>query len=360
MSDSACDSRAHGRNRAKQEQKLDVLPFPFRNAGIVQSTDPAEMLRLKLIGKGHSANQSSVLRPSSDFAIVTVGSINLVATRTTPCVSVAEDPRHITLALLYAGDRYRYQKEGSIQTIGPGDIHLCQRTGGIASIGYFSGIICEIDKSRLERTMKAMGVEAFRWNQPMSYVLQNNQRHQDPNPPQQRWSLFSSIDDLLGECSDLATGLGLDDQIYRLLALSLVQEERAPETAQRQWSNQKTGWSNPLDELVDYIRSKAHLHLTLTDLEEQSHYSGRHLQNLFHEKFGCTPMQFVRRQRLSAAMERLQTANDDDTVTTIARDCGYAYTSNFTTDFRQEFGVTPSVVLRSSRGRSWQRPMPIR
>jgi AraC-like DNA-binding protein len=51
----------------------------------------------------------------------------------------------------------------------------------------------------------------------------------------------------------------------------------------------------------------------------------------------------------------LQTAKDDDTVTTIARDCGYAYTSNFTTDFRQQFGVTPSVVIRSSRGRSWQR-----
>jgi AraC-like DNA-binding protein len=109
-------------------------------------------------------------------------------------------------------------------------------------------------------------------------------------------------------------------------------------------------WTHSLDDLVDYIRQNAHLNLTLTDLEEQSHYSGRHLQDLFREKFDCTPMQFVRRQRLSAAMERLQTADENETVTNVARDFGYAYSSNFTTDFHREFGVTPSIVLRSTRG----------
>jgi hypothetical protein len=33
-------------------------------------------------------------------------------------------------------------------------------------------------------------------------------------------------------------------------------------------------------------------------------------------------MQFVRRQRLNAAMEKLQTADPNQTVTTIARDMG--------------------------------------
>jgi AraC-like DNA-binding protein len=48
-------------------------------------------------------------------------------------------------------------------------------------------------------------------------------------------------------------------------------------------------------------------------------------------------------------MERLQVADHDDTVTKIARECGYRFMSNFTTDFQREFGVTPSVVLRTSR-----------
>jgi len=108
--------------------------------------------------------------------------------------------------------------------------------------------------------------------------------------------------------------------------------------------------SKTLDNLVDYIGINSHQNLTLTDMEEQSHYSARQLQNLFREKFDCTPMQFVRRQRLSTAMEKLQTADWNDKVTSIGRDCGYRFTSNFSSDFHREFGVAPSVVLRASRG----------
>jgi AraC-like DNA-binding protein len=164
------------------------------------------------------------------------------------------------------------------------------------------------------------------------------------------WSLFSFVDKLLGESSYLATGLGLDEQIYRHLALSLFQEEQAVEKLDKYWQVTRVQWANPLDDLVDYIRANSHLNLSLTDLEEHSHYSGRHLQNLFQEKFACTPVQFVRRNRLSVAMARLQTADDQDAVTNIARDFGYAYTSNISADFHREFGVTPSAVLRSSRG----------
>ncbi len=48
-------------------------------------------------------------------------------------------------------------------------------------------------------------------------------------------------------------------------------------------------------------------------------------------------------------MEKLQAAGPGDTVTTIARDVGYGYTSDFTCDFQREFRVCPSVVLKASR-----------
>lgn len=336
--------------QTNKAQRLDSLPFPLKNAGRLRSADPTEMLNLDLIGKGHRQNKSSVLRPNSDFALARLGDIKMVATRTTPCVSVAKDERYITMAMLYAGDRYGYQNEKSIQYIEPGSIHLCQRTGGTANIGYFSGIICEIDRLRLERTMRAMGTEDFQWNQQKSYVPKESRQHDGCDTKRHLWSLISFVDELFGESTYLATGLGLDEQVYRLLSLSLLQEERVLDNAQKHWQAPARQWTTILDDLVDYIRSNAHLNLTLTDLEEQTHYSGRHLQNLFKEKFDCTPMQFVRKQRLSAAMERLQMAKDGDTVTYISRECGYAYTSNFTTDFHREFGVTPSVVLRASRG----------
>lgn len=126
------------------------------------------------------------------------------------------------------------------------------------------------------------------------------------------------------------------------------------EKTQRRWKYASTQWTSSLDELVDFIRANAHSNLTLTDLEEQSHYSARHLQKLFREKFSCTPMQFVRRQRLTAAMERLQVSSWDDSVTSIARDCGYRFTSTFSHDFQREFRVAPSIVLRASRERGNQ------
>ena len=338
-------------SQQRKRTRLDTLPFPLNNAGSLVSADPTDMLNLDLIGKGHSANQSSVIRPSADFALARIGEIEMVATRTTPCLSVAEDERHITLAMLHAGDRYRYEKERSVQHIEPGSIHLCQRTGGAAHIGYFSGIICEIDRLRLERTMSTMGAEEFKWNPQGSYVLRERHPQKGCNTQLHLWSLISFVDELLGESTYLATGLGLDEQIYRLLALSLFQEEGVLEHAKKHWEASKKEWANPLDDLVDYIRSNSHLNLTLTDLEEQSRYSARHLQNLFREKLDCSPMQFVRRQRLNAAMEKLQTADLDQTVTTIARDMGYRYTSNFTCDFKREFGVSPSVVLRASRNK---------
>jgi len=333
-----------------KEVAADSLPFPLKNAGRLKSTDPEDLLSLDLIGTGSGRNKSGVMRPSADFAIGNIGEISMVATRMTPCTSVVEDEQKITLAMLYAGDTYRYLKDGSIQRIAQGDVHLCQRTGGTAHIGLFSGIICEIDRLRLERTMKAMGVEEFKWNPQSSYVISSRRAGAGCNAQRHLWSLMSFVDELLGESSYLAGGLGLDDQLYRLLALALFQEEGIFERIQKYWEVSSRQWKNPLDELVDYIRSNAHRNLALLDLEEQSHYSARHLQNLFKEKFDCSPMQFVRKHRLSAAMEKLQTAGHQDTITNIARDCGYAYTSSFSTDFHREFGVTPSVVLRASRG----------
>lgn len=179
-------------------------------------------------------------------------------------------------------------------------------------------------------------------------------QHSDSEASKHRQQLifefFAYLDSLLTECEYIGRMLGLDEQIYRLMALALDAKAGQSETTNRRWSSGSTKWKGPLDELIDYIGINSHQHLTLTDLEEQSHYSARHLQNLFREKFDCTPMQFVRRQRLKSAMEKLQTADYDTTVTSIGRDCGYRFTSSFTTDFHRQFGVTPSTVLRASRG----------
>jgi AraC-like DNA-binding protein len=106
--------------------------------------------------------------------------------------------------------------------------------------------------------------------------------------------------------------------------------------------------SSALDNLVDWIRESGQINITLTDLQNQSHYSSRQLQSMFRNTFDCTPMEFVRKQRLSKALERLEHPKEGDSVTKIARDFGYRHVSNFSTDFQKEFGFPPSRVLRSA------------
>jgi len=131
-----------------------------------------------------------------------------------------------------------------------------------------------------------------------------------------------------------------------MLALALLDEGKAQECHLGRIS---FNWNWKLDELVDYIKANSHLPLSITDLEQISHYSARHLQYIFKEKMNCSPMQFVRNQRLSNAMARLQRGEPSDSVTGIARECGYTNSQQFSKAFQKRFGITPSAVLRHAR-----------
>jgi AraC-like DNA-binding protein len=226
-------------------------------------------------------------------------------------------------------------------------MHLSPRTGGIADVGCFSGFIVEIDHRRLNRVIRVLGKgEDIDLTRP--FLLKGGNNTKDNSGNGALWSCISLIDQVAAECSHMTEALSLDDQIYRLLALGLFKTQQRLEIVQKRWKARQNHWTEQVDTLVDYIRANSHLPLTLTDLEAESNYSARNLQKLFRDKFDCTPMQFVRRQRLCTAMERLENAGDGDTVTKIARECGYRFTSSFSTDFQKEFGVAPSAVLRGS------------
>ena len=225
---------------------------------------------------------------------------------------------------------------------------LNPRTGGRISTGYLASVNFPISHARLDRTLSAMQTGAFRPELDRSHLLPAAGASRGASPSGLLFSFLAFVDQLLAEGPELDAALGLDEQLHRLVAYSMLRLSGSYDAVQKHWASRRRRWTASLDELVDYIRSHAHLPLTLTDLEVQSRYSARHLQTLFREKFDCTPMQFVRRQRLELAMQRLQAGAPGESVTRIARACGYRYTSNFSCDFQREFGVTASSVLRGS------------
>ena len=329
------------------DQRLHGLPMPIGGLAIQQEVNVQELadhcpVVLEATPSLSGGQQSN---GKAQFSLIPVGQIALHVGRTSPIDLLLGQSDAFHAQVCYAGT--------AIVRSGQQRIDLASRqaivlpNGGCQlEVGHYAGIATLLDGRRLQRTLQVIAGSNRSVVQLEPRLLAN--RDGRDASASILISLFSHIGEVIQENPYLADGLGLDDQLYRTFALALLDQDAAFKRLAAPWDGTRL-WSSTLDDLVDYIRSHLHETITLTDLEARSHYSGRHLQSLFRDKFACTPMQFIRKQRLNAAMERMREGRVSDTVTRIARDCGYRYVSNFTTDFQKAFGVNPSVVLRTSR-----------
>ena len=136
----------------------------------------------------------------------------------------------------------------------------------------------------------------------------------------------------------------LEQQLYRLIAALVfptLRDSQPPSATE-----ETTSMDNRLDRVLDYITLHLHQPLPLSVLEENSNYCRRSLHYAFQERFHCSPMQWIRQQRMALALQRLQQPNPGDTVCTVANACGYRSLGRFSIDFQRAYGFKPSAVLR--------------
>ena len=107
------------------------------------------------------------------------------------------------------------------------------------------------------------------------------------------YRLMAFIHGLLLRQGGVPDLLRLDDllvrQIVEVLAPALLTNLSAPDPPASDCA---------IDELVDWIHAHCHEAISLSQLEQRSYYSRRSLQYAFKARFGCGPMQYLRRQRL--------------------------------------------------------------
>jgi len=152
----------------------------------------------------------------------------------------------------------------------------------------------------------------------------------------------------VGSSQSVVDRLQLDDLIYRLLAAMIFPELREETSFERLTQRIEAG-RDSFDELLDFIKANLGEPLNLTQLELHSHYSRRALQYTFRERMGCTPLQWIRNQRLDAARLKLQNPAPGQSVASISTACGYRTQSLFSVDFQQRFHIRPSQLLREGR-----------
>lgn len=148
------------------------------------------------------------------------------------------------------------------------------------------------------------------------------------------------VDSMMAPDTALPAALRLDDLLSRQLVLMIC-----PELGER--SKGQARPSGSLDMLLEWMVAHLREPLSLSELERQSGYSRRSLQRAFQERFGCGPMQWLRKRRLEQALTQLTNPQPRDTVSLIAQRCGYLSLSSFSRDFNQHYGQQPSAMLRS-------------
>jgi AraC family transcriptional regulator len=89
------------------------------------------------------------------------------------------------------------------------------------------------------------------------------------------------------------------------------------------------------------IEAQRGVRLSIDELAAETAVSPFHFLRIFEQVVGVTPGQYMLRTRLHRAAVRLRSA--DDTIATVALDCGFDDLSTFNRQFRRATGLTPGA-----------------
>lgn len=146
---------------------------------------------------------------------------------------------------------------------------------------------------------------------------------------------------------DVLDKLGLEEVLYRqtvmLLRPDLVQRLHAPVTRHAIGA---TRAHRAVGELCDYLRAHLTERTSLSDMERFTGLSARALQYAFMQRFGCSPLQWLRGARLDRARQLMRGADGGLSVTQLALGLGFSKPSEFSRQYRLRFGELPSQTRR--------------
>lgn len=282
------------------------------------------------------------------LAAVCIGDIRLVASASTPMAMAAGDSFETTLLIPFHGwstsvidgREHRWQAGNSAMLV-PG----MGRTG---TSGVRSKIGITFNAQRLQAVAHAMlgprrrGRLDLGLNRPRVIPLSASR-----SPGMALLKQVLPLIDLGGGSEATLRMLGVDDMLYRIIAVML-----APEALAAAFARGPTSASSAaISQVTDYIVGHLDQPIALSDLERVSGLSARTLQLAFRKAHSCTPREWIKRRRLALAKERLLAADTSTTVAAVALACGFTRRSGFAAAYTQRFGESPSATLfRARRG----------
>lgn len=327
---------------------LSMLPPLAFGQSIAKKFDSPEELA-SLVGQSRGWEAKYVpIGPAEKFvtrvASLDINGLKLTAISHSPKATDVIAPDSSMMVFTTAGNSYASSINGHLVNFEKGKSAAYVTEGKRVGRGdYRSVLMLDIDKLRLMKTILIMkGETALTANDmkldiPLELPLQVGNLSLDVG-----LTHLCGLLDLYISSYDALEALALDESFYRLIAMMFQPKwlYGSETRADRRSVNPRR-----LDAACQFARANLDKPITLTDLERISNLSARSLQYAFRKEFGCTPMQWLRSQRMHLARHHLLNATPFDTITSIAISCGLMNLSHFSVDYRRLFGESPSETL---------------
>ncbi|MBR9651571.1 AraC family transcriptional regulator [Thalassovita aquimarina] len=97
-----------------------------------------------------------------------------------------------------------------------------------------------------------------------------------------------------------------------------------------------------------FMRENLRSPIMIEDIARAAGTSTRAVQTAFRDRYGRSPMAFLRDLRLERAWEELSNPSQQTSVTNVATDLGFFHLGRFAEQYRKKFGCTPVETLRAA------------
>jgi AraC-like DNA-binding protein len=288
----------------------------------------------------------------SKSAVLELPHAKVVATAISPTHVDRKNNQALTFMLPFSSDSQSTAQVGDSKIdwgVGTGVFLPKTDERVIGTGGFRSHILWHLEKGRLEQTAMAMLGTHEHVDLDLDHARALPNEISGVRTDATMHALIPLLD-LHKNQPDLLVSLGIEDMIYRqsviLLRPDLFFGQTEPATESLKLSKSR----KVVDQVCQFMLAHLSEPFTLSDLERFSGLSARSLQMTFNSVFSCSPMSWIREQRLLRVRSELL-KNSDVPVEAVALAAGFQTMPAFFLAYKRRFGETPGATKFADKKR---------